>query len=348
VHTPQRADPASSVSAPGAHGVARRRARRPRLACLGDLTLDVVIRSEQPLASGTDVPGTVVLRAGGSAANTARAFAALGGEATFIGAVGDDGLGRRLVAAVRADGVRVHAPTVRRATARLAAIVDRSGERSFVTARGAADGLRASHLRGAWLTRVDALHLPAYSLLGEPLASATKAAISHARGADRLVSVDLASRGPLLARGRGAARALLAEADPDVLLGNADEARALVGGATERLLELAPLVVVKEGAAGCRVLWRAADNGSVLQLAVATARVEAADTTGAGDAFNAGFLHALIEQTTRGAARRSPGEATSLDRTHGLRRAEVLRRAAIAGHRSAAAWVRRSQPALEL
>lgn len=322
--------------------------RRPRLACLGDLVLDVVITPAAELAIGSDTAGSVALRAGGSAANTARAFAALGGEATFIGAIGTDGLGKRLTAALRSEKVRVHTPQVRRPTARLAVLLDRSAERTFVTERGAADWLRPSHLRPAWLTRADALHMPAYSLLTEPLATAAQAAAAHARRAGRLVSVDLASRRPLLARGRGAVRGLLEELAPDVLLANADEARALVGKDSQKLLALAPLVVIKEGAAGCRVLWLAAGSGAVLQLVVATSRLETADTTGAGDAFDAGFLHSLIEQAASAGRDRTAEIGPASDRTHALRRAQVLRRAAVVGHRSAAGWLRRPRPALEL
>ena len=61
---------------------------RPALVALGDLILDVVVASAQDLQTGTDVPGTLRFRAGGSAANVARSFAHLGGQAGFIGSVG--------------------------------------------------------------------------------------------------------------------------------------------------------------------------------------------------------------------------------------------------------------------
>jgi len=299
---------------------------------LGDVTLDIVIGRHAALAGGSDVGGAISLRAGGSAANTARAFAALGGRATFVGAVGDDAIGRRLAATLRAEGVTARLARVRRPTARLAVLLGAGGERSFIADRGAAEGLRPAHLRATWFSRADWLHLPAYSLLGEPLRSAALAAIGHARRARGLVSLDLASRRPLLAGGRRAARALVGSVAPDVLLANADEAQALVGADSSRLLELAPLVVVKQGASGCSVLWRsAAPRSRVGRLFVVTRRLATSDTTGAGDAFDAGFLHALIE----GGVACSPGAAG-------------LRRAAGAGHRAAAAWLRRPRPELGL
>ena len=286
------------------------------------MTLDVVVRAEEGVAAGTDSPGEVRFRLGGSAANTARAFASLGGRASFIGAIGDDELGGRLRAGLRADGVVVHLVRVRGRSARLLALVDASGERSFVTDRGVADGLRPRMLKKEWVARVDALHVPAYSLLNPPLAETAFAALERARGLGVLVSVDLASHRPLLALGRAAARELIKRAAPDVLFANEVEAGALLGfSAPERLLEYAPITVVKQGAIGCRVIWKAGRVGEVGQSAVATRRLPARDTTGAGDAFDAGFLYSLIADGY------GPGVTP---------RAATLRRAALAGHRAAA------------
>ena len=78
---------------------------RPRLLALGDLTLDIVVTPAAPIATGSDTPGAIQFRIGGSAANTARAFAGLGGQAEFIGAVGDDAVGDRLRAGLQDAGV---------------------------------------------------------------------------------------------------------------------------------------------------------------------------------------------------------------------------------------------------
>jgi ribokinase len=327
-----------------------RRRRRPRLVTLGDLVLDVVARPQEGVVAGTDVAGTIELRVGGSAANTARAFAAAGGEATFVGAIGDDGLGGRLVRALRADGVRVHAATTRGPTARLAVLVDPRGERSFVTQRGAADRLGRRDVPSAVIARTDALHLPGYSLINEPLRVAAVQAAERAHDAGRLVSIDLASRRPLLARGRAAARAMLLEVRPHVVFANLDEARALTGDQPRRLLEIGPIVVIKEGAAGCRVLWLADAGGAtkdVLEVAVATSPIRASDTTGAGDAFDAGFLHSLLEHL-HAASGRSSTAGDGTDVTRPLRRVAVLRRAAMAGHRAAAKLLLRPRAELQL
>src|SRR5688500_1264042 len=150
-----------------------------------------------------------------------------------------------------------------------------------MTDRGVADGLTDRAVRPAWLSAVDALHVPAYSLFAEPLASAAERAASLVHASGRLVSLDLASARPLLAAGPRAARGLVGRVAPDVLFGNTQEVAALVGAGREgSLLEVAPLVVVKLGSDGCRV--RSRDSAVVVE--VATRRVAATDTTGAGDA----------------------------------------------------------------
>ena len=62
----------------------------PRVVVLGDLMVDVVLTPGRRLEVGTDVPGRVGLRQGGSAANTARWLARLGVRTTLVCAVGRD------------------------------------------------------------------------------------------------------------------------------------------------------------------------------------------------------------------------------------------------------------------
>ena len=84
----------------------------------------------------------------------------------------------------------------------------------------------------------------------------------------------------------------------------------------ERLLDLAPIAVVKRGRKGATVLVRG--DRATLRFEVATTPIKAADTTGAGDAFNAGFLAGWLEARRRG-----------------LAPAAALRRGAVAGNRTA-------------
>jgi sugar/nucleoside kinase (ribokinase family) len=293
--------------------------------------LDVVLAPVRPIETGTDVPGRVALVQGGSAANTARWLARLGARTSLVCAVGRDAAGRALVDAVRSDGVTVRALRVPGAsTGRIGVIVSPNGERSFVADRAAADRLAPDDLRAAWFGRADAVHLPIYSLLGEPLGVAGRRAVDMARAADAIVSVDLASIGPLLASGRRAARAMIDDVRPDVLFATAAEAEALLGRySVDGLLEIASVAVVKRGSRGATVLAR--EGGERLRFEVATAHVTAADTTGAGDAFDAGFLVAWF--AARAAGRSIP---TS------------LQRAALAGHRAAVRQLSTPRPELPL
>jgi sugar/nucleoside kinase (ribokinase family) len=293
---------------------------KPRVLFLGDLVLDVVLAPERPIEAGTDVPGTVGIRQGGSAANTARWLAKLGCDTQLVCAVGRDGAGRSLVEQVSRDGVHVRAARIPRSrTGRIGVVIASTGERSFVADRRAALELRPDHLKPEWFQRLDLIHVPAYSLMGEPIGSAARAAVVLAREGGAQVSLDLSSIGPLLAQGRRAARDLVAGVAPEILFATEVEAQAFLGKyAADGMLAHASICVIKRGARGARVLAREAD-GNVIRFDVATSSVAAADTTGAGDAFSAGFIDGWL--TARAGGRTIP---------------DALHRASVAGHRAAA------------
>jgi ribokinase len=307
-----------------------RRRRGPKVTVLGDLMLDVVIMPSRPLERGTDVPGRVSLRQGGSAATTARWLATLGIRSTLVTAVGRDAIGRALVDTIRGDKVTIRATRVPgRPTGRIGVVVMAGGERSFIADRGAADELRPADLRGGWFA-ADLLHLPAYSLIGAPLGDAGRRGIELAREQGALISLDLSSAAPLLDSGRRAAHRLVEDASPDLLFSTAAEAEAFLGRSDlGGLLEAAPLAIVKRGAGGATLLARG-DTGPH-RFEVATPAVAAVDTTGAGDAFDAGFLASFLA---------APAE-TRLLPAH-------LRRAALAGHRAAARQLTAGSPELIL
>jgi len=283
--------------------------------------LDVVLAASRAVESGTDVPGRVEIRQGGSAANTARWLARLGARVQLVCAVGRDGAGRSLVNQLERDGVTVRATRVAGArTGRIGVLVAPGGERSFVADRRAADRLTPDDVKPEWFERVELVHLPAYSLLGEPLGRAGLRAIELGRARGAVVSVDLASIGPLLANGRRAARDLISSARPDVLFATEPEAEALLGRyAADGLLEYARIAVIKRGVRGARVVAREDGVEEPLRFDIATPSVTVADTTGAGDAFDAGFITAWL-------AARSTGRPEP----------EALHRATLAGHRAAA------------
>lgn len=299
---------------------------------LGDLVLDVVLQASQPIDSGTDVPGRVEIRQGGSAANAARWLARLGVRSQLVCAIGRDGAGRSLVAQLRRDSVEVRAVRIAgHRTGRIGVLVAPNGERSFVADRRAATRMTPDDLKQEWFDGIDLIHLPAYSLLVEPLGSAAVRAVelTRSRGArGAKVAVDLASVGPLLTHGRREARELVAGLRPDLVFATESEAEALVGrSGPEGLLEHAAVAVIKRGPRGARVFARV-DHGQrepepPLRFDIATEAVPAEDTTGAGDAFDAGFIAGWLGALASGHSG-----------------ADALHRATLSGHRTAARHLR--------
>lgn len=250
----------------------------PLVCTLGDLVEDVIVRSTVPMVRAADVQATVSRHRGGSAANTAAAVARAGGRARFVGRVGDDDVGHRLVTELRALGVECPAPAGGH-TGTVVVVVEPDGERTMFSDRRSAADL--DHADERWLDGAAALHVPAYAFTKEPLATVATRLLHEARARGIMTSMDASTPHLLDARfGR-----LLADLRPDVLLCNQDEAaRMRVGDDGHRDVEL---VVVKQGPRP--VLLRGTVKADVPTPPVA----RLLDTTGAGDAFAAGFLLAL-------------------------------------------------------
>ena len=302
---------------------------RPRIVVIGDLVVDVVLAPAVELLPGTDVPGRVMLRQGGSATTTARWLGRGDARVSLVAAVGRDAAGRALVRTIREDGVTPR--VVRLAgtpTGRVGVFVAPGGERSFVQDRAAALGLAPHHLRESWFAGADLVHIPAYSLLDHPLGDAGRRAAELGHAAGALVTVDLSSSGPLAVLGRDGATAVIRAALPDLLFAAGSEAGA-IADTEDALLDFAPAVVLKRGPRGAALIWL--EDGSVHRAEVLAAPVEAPDTTGAGDAFDAGFILGWLAAGRR-------GEAT----------AAALRAGALAGNRTAARHLRSPRRELRL
>ena len=214
--------------------------------------------------------------------------AAAGGiPARFVGQIGDDRLGEQLVAELQSIGVDVR---VNRSgtTGSIVVLVDETGERTMLPDRAAAIDLTT--LPDSALSGVSWLHVPAYSLVVEPLGATSRAAIGEARTLGARVSIDASSTGPIVSFGVPHLLEMLALLQPDVFFANADEAELLGVGPGNPLVG-AEVTVIKAGADPVTVVTA---SGATDKIAVPPVEV-VADTTGAGDAFAAGFITATMD-----------------------------------------------------
>jgi ribokinase len=260
---------------------------------LGDANVDLIA----PVKGLPEEGGEVLLRrlewrAGGSAANFSVAIARLGLSSGFVGCVGDDAFGRFLVEDFKREGVDISQLQIDREvmTGLAFVLVSRRGERTMFGYRGANVRLSAERLDLDYIRGAKVLHVSGYALLEDPQRRAALAAMREAKEAGAFVSLDVS-----IPAARGA-RALLSSLKlVDLLFLNEREAASLVGArraedSARRILGLGPtMVALKRGRKGCLV---ATERETLRSPAFP---VRAMDTTGAGDAFDAGFVFGIVK-----------------------------------------------------
>lgn len=250
------------------------------LAALGDLLEDVVVRLAGPVNVASDTHAHITRRRGGSAANVAARAGTLGHRARFLGQVGTDAIGTALIADLADDGVDTSMVRRGGSTGTIIAMVDHLGERTMLTDRQAC--LDLSDPDRSWLDGVDTLHVPFYSLATGPVAATATTVIRWAHEQAIAVSIDVSSTAILAEVSFDEVVRRLAAAAPTVVFANADEARALaIAGPLA-----GALTVVKRGLRPA-VIHRRDDSVVDVDAIIVPG---ATDTTGAGDAFAAGFL----------------------------------------------------------
>lgn len=237
--------------------------------------------------------------AGGAPANAAVAVARQGGTCQFVGMLGQDMFGDFLLDSLRdaGAGTQYVRRTDRAPTALAFVSLDARGERSFSFYRPpAADLLFAeADFEPACLAGARVFHVCSNSLTEDGIAAATLAGMRQARAAGALASIDLnlrpalwADATPLLPRLWEALQAAdlvkLSREELDYLREDDRHAEADV---LARLLEHARLVLVTDGPQP--IAWHVRGRSGTH----APPRVQAVDTTAAGDAFIGGLLSQL-------------------------------------------------------
>lgn len=248
--------------------------------CAGRLYCDLVMADllGLPTAGQEVYAGALTLAAGGGAYITAAYLAALGRRTGLAAHLPAAPFGAALVSELKAAGLDLGpcAPAPDGADPQITVAMITGDDRAFLTRRAGPAvpaSLEATLATGGW----GHLHLGELATLAEHPGLARAA-----RAAGMTVSCDCSWDAAVLAR-RDLPTLL---AGVDVFLPNAMEAEALLRHAP--LEDHAPLVVIKEGAAGARAL---SGGRSVARPARAAHVV---DTVGAGDAFNAGFIDAWL------------------------------------------------------
>jgi sugar/nucleoside kinase (ribokinase family) len=267
---------------------------------VGDVMTDVIVVPEGPIVKGSDRRATVRSRPGGSGANQAVWLGAMGADVVFAARVGADdktmyenyfrGLGVVPVLA----GDREQPSGV------LVTIVDPDGERSFLTDRGANLNLSPDDLNASLLDDIGMVMVSGYSFFAPGPRAAVQALFAAARARGIAVAVDPASVGFLVEV--GAAQFLDWTSGADWIFANESEAEALTGivgyeAQTRALGERFGTVLIKRGRLGAALGGR--DGVRVLLPAPA---VTVVDSTGAGDAFAAGFIAAHLAGDDEAAA----------------------------------------------
>lgn len=272
-------EPAEKFAVGVTAGVAHSATPAVRLTIIGSVNLDLVAQAERLPVPGETVTGaTFATYPGGKGANQALAAQRLGAQVALVARVGTDANASAALALLEAGGVNLDAVArdSEAATGVALIAVDARGENHIVVAPGANARLAPADIPAA------ALEAAVLCQLEVPVAT-----LEHvAANAQAFLAMNLAPARPL-------PTAVLVRADLLVV----NEGEATFYGA--ELHACRGLVAITYGSRGAALFT----NGQEIARAAAPA-ITPVDTTGAGDAFTAGLVVALLEGQAPAAALR--------------------------------------------
>ncbi len=266
---------------------------RYNVVALGECLMDMI-------PAGVNERGVPLFSAnpGGAPANVPAMYAKLGGKTAFIGKVGRDGFGERLIDTLKNAGIATENVVVTPDYNTTLAFVhlDAHGDRSFSFYRkSCADVmLTGEEINNELLENCDIFHFGSVSLTDEPARSATLGAAEHAKESGAIISYDPNYR-PLLWDSEDSARVMMQKgAELADIIKVSDEELAIITGETDylkgakRLADMGvSLIFVTLGADGA--FYYNKNSHGLLK----TYPVKAVDTTGAGDTFLGSVLWQL-------------------------------------------------------
>ncbi len=233
----------------------------------------------------------ITMEAGGSCPNTLATLGLLGLRVAFMGKIGNDDLGRVFEEKITAKKVHSYLHKCKEKTGTSIILITPDKERTMNTHLSACREYREDDLPVEVIDGSRFFYFTGYMWDTETQKTAVKKAIQRARESGLQIIFDTAD--PFaVERYREDFLDLISES-VDIVVANAQEAQILTGGKIEdgvkKLGEHARIAVVKNGAKNTHIF----SEGTYIN--VPSFHTDVKDTTGAGDAFSAGFIYGLIK-----------------------------------------------------
>ncbi|MFM8192768.1 MAG: carbohydrate kinase family protein [Actinomycetota bacterium] len=258
-----------------------------RILCIGDAALDVIVKMQTEINVGSDTTSHISMHGGGAAANTATWLSELGHSVYFSCRLGDDAAGHAISSEFDLWKIEHRKQFLENEkTGVVVVLVDNKGERTMFPDSGANSGISESDLPS--LQGFDAAYLSGYSLFNPASTSGVLRMVNQIKKASIPLIFDPASVGTMMSFGRE--RAIENLAPMDIAIMNEDEARYIADcyslhDALQYITSIVPIAVIKTGSSGAIAQIRGEKP-----VTSHIDAINAVDTTGAGDAFAAGFI----------------------------------------------------------